>query len=328
LVHLGSRAVGGAGLVIAEMTDVQAIGRITPGCAGLYEDAHVGPWKRVVDFCHRHSEAKIGVQLAHAGRKGATHRLWEGHGKPLPTAEQWPLLAPSALPFYVDGPVPKAMDRADMDAVRDDFVRAAERAEAAGFDLIELHLAHGYLLSSFLSPLSNVRTDACGGPLADRLRFPLEVCHAVRAVWPAHKPMAVRISACDWVPGGFDGDDAVAVAKALKAAGADLIDVSTGGNHRDQQPVYGRMYQLPFAERVRLEADIATMTVGGVTSHADANSALAAGRADLVALARAHLEDPYWTRHAARDQGVDPRWPKQYSVLPHFKPRFDWAREG
>ncbi len=327
LVHLGSRAVGGAGLIIAEMTDVQAEGRISPGCAGLYRDEHVAPWRRITDFVHQVSPAKIGVQLAHAGRKGATHRPWHGKGAPLPPDEAWPLLAPSALPFLPDGPVPKAMDRADMDAVRDDFVRAAERAEAAGFDLIELHMAHGYLLSSFLSPLSNLRTDGYGGPLSQRLRFPLEVFAAVRAVWPAHKPIVVRISATDWVPGGFTPDDAVAVARALKAAGADAIDVSSGGNHVDQRPRYGRLYQTPFAERVRLEADVPTLAVGGISSHADANSVLAAGRADLVVIGRAHLEDPYWTHHAARDQGLRPQLAQPYQVIGDFTPRFDWLRD-
>ncbi|MCA9540525.1 MAG: bifunctional salicylyl-CoA 5-hydroxylase/oxidoreductase [Myxococcales bacterium] len=324
LVHLGSRAVGGAGLIMTEMTDVTRDGRISPGCAGLYDDAHVAPWRRITDFVHAHSAAAIGVQLAHAGRKGSTRRLWEGIDRPLP-AGNWPLMAPSPLPYATESQTPREMTLADLKAVRAAFVAAARRAEAAGFDLIELHFAHGYLLHTFLSPLSNARADAYGGSFANRARFPLEIFADVRDVWPADKPIFVRVSATDWIEGGLDGDDTLALAELLKAAGCDLLDVSTGGLSPEARPRYGRLYQTPFAERVRLEVGLPTMTVGNVSSHADANSVLAAGRADLVALARAHLFDPYWTRHAAYDLGVDgPAWPPQYAPMRGYRPRFDW----
>lgn len=312
LVHLGSRAIGGAGLVIAEMTDVSPEGRITPGCTGLYATEHVTAWKRIVDFVHEHSAAKIAVQLGHAGRKGSTRRMWEGADTPLETGN-WPLIGPSAVAWSEMNQVPHAMDRKDMDAVRDDFVDATERAELAGFDMVELHMAHGYLLSSFLSPLSNMREDAYGGSLENRARFPLEVFSAMRAVWPEHKPMSVRISATDWVDGAFDDDDAVALATLLKAHGVDLIDVSAGQTSRQAKPQYGRAFQTPFADRIRNEVGIATIAVGNISTYDDINTIVLAGRADLVALARAHLADPYFTLHAARAQGVDAGlWPVQY----------------
>ncbi len=321
LVHLGSRAIGGAALVMAEMTDVSRDGRITPGCAGLYKPEHAAAWRRIVDFVHGNSPAKIGIQLAHAGRKGSTRLMWEGIDEPLEDGN-WPLISASPLPYLPHSQVPRAMGRGDMDAVRDDFVAAAKLAELAGFDMLELHFAHGYLLSSFLSPLTNRRDDLYGGPLGNRLRYPMEVFDAVRAVWPRHKPMSVRISATDWVPGGFDGDDAVGVAKALKAAGCDIVDVSAGQTTPDAQPVYGRLFQTPFADKVRHEADIATITVGNIGSYADVNSILVSGRADLCALARAHLFDPYWTRHAAVEQNYQLPWPDQYSSVAHYHPRF------
>ena len=320
LVHLGSRALGGAGLVITEMTDVSREGRISPGCAGMYKPAHVAAWKRIADFVHAHSPAKIGMQLAHAGRKGSTRRLWEGIDEPL-DAGDWPIISASPIPYYPHSQVPRAMDRADMDRVRDDFVRAARMADEAGFDLLELHFAHGYLLASFLSPLTNTRRDEYGGSLADRARYPLEVFDAARAVWPATKPMAVRISATDWAEGGATPDDAVELAKLLKAHGCDIVDVSAGQTVADQQPVYGRLFQTPFADRVRHEAGIPTMTVGNIASWADVNSIVAAGRADLCVLARAHLYDPYWTRHAAYEQGYDLPWPDQYVSVKGFTPR-------
>ena len=320
LVHLGSRAIGGAGLIITEMTDVSREGRISPGCAGMYRPEHVAAWRRIVDFVHAHSPAKIGLQLAHAGRKASTRRLWEGNNEPL-DAGNWPLIAASPLPYLPHSQVPREMDRRDMDAVRDDFVRAAVMAGDAGFDLLELHFAHGYLLASFLSPLTNRRRDEYGGPLANRMRFPLEVFSAVRATWPAARPISVRISATDWAEGGFTGTDAVELARALKAGGCDVIDVSTGQTVPDDAPVYGRLYQTPFSDRVRLEADIPTMTVGNVSSYADVNSILAAGRADLCVLARAHLYDPYWTRHAAYEQGHELPWPDQYCLVRSFTPR-------
>ncbi len=315
LVHLGSRAVGGAGLVIAEMTNVAPEGRITPGCAGLYRREHLAPWKRIVDFAHAHSLSKIGIQLAHAGRKGSVAHPWNGEDRPLTTAEgAWTTLGPSADPFRPSWPAPKAMDRADMDRVLGDFVRATGWAAEAGFDWLELHMAHGYLLSSFLSPLSNSRRDAYGGSLANRMRYPLEVFAAVRAAWPAMLPMSVRISATDWMPdgSGFTPEDAVAVARELKRLGCDLIDVSSAGNSPDSKPDYGRMYQVPFAEKVRFEAGIPVMAVGAILDADHANTVLGAGRADLAVMARPHLADPYLTLHAATRYGVEFPWPEQY----------------
>src|SRR3954466_15992232 len=309
LVHLGARAVGGAGLVMTEMICTSADGRITPGCGGLWNDEQTVAWKRIVDFVHTHARAKIGAQIGHAGRKGSTQLLGEAEDQPLPEGN-WPLIAPSPLP-YLPGvsQVPHEMTRADMDAVRDEFVAAARRADEAGFDLLELHMAHGYLLSSFLSPLTNVREDEYG---ADLSRFPLEVFEPCRAVWPAEKPMSVRISATDWCEGGFDGDDAVAFARRLKEAGCDIVDVSTGQVTPDQQPAYGRSYQTPYADRIRHEAGIPVMAVGAISSYDDVNTIILAGRADLCALARPHLWDPHWTLHAAAEQGVDMRWIPQY----------------
>ena len=324
LVHLGSRAVGGAGLLITEMCDVTEDGRITPGCAGMYTDAHVASWARVVDFSHS-QEAPICLQLSHAGRKGSTRLAWEGIDLPLSDGN-WPLISASALPYLPQSETPKAMDKADRAAVRAAFVQAARRADAAGFDMIEVHMAHGYLLASFLSPITNQRSDAYGGNLSDRLRFPLEVLAAVRAVW--HKPLSVRISATDWIPGGLQTADAVEIAAALKAAGADIIDVSTGQTAPEGKPVYGRLYQTPFAEAVRLEADIPTMAVGNISSYEDVNSILAAGRADLCLLARAHLFDPYWTRHAAFEQRHAMAWPAPYSSIDRYTPRMEWSPRG
>jgi anthraniloyl-CoA monooxygenase len=303
LVHLGSRGIGGAGLVMTEMVCVSAEGRITLGCGGLYTDTHTEGWRRIVDFIHAHSPAKVGCQLGHSGRKGATRLLWEGDSEPID--DPWPLIAPSPLPYFPHSPVPREMTRADMDQVREDFVAAARRADAAGFDLLEVHMAHGYLLSTFLSPVTNVRADEYGGDLAGRARFPLEVFDACRAVWPQDKPMSVRISAMDWVPDGFDGDDAVALAAMLAEHGCDLVDVSTGQVHPEQRPAYGRSYQTPYADRIRHEVGIATVAVGAISSHEDVNTIILSGRADLCALARPHLYDPYWTLHAAAEQGYD-----------------------
>jgi anthraniloyl-CoA monooxygenase len=321
LVHLGSRAVGGAGLVMAEMTDVSADGRISPGCAGLYAEAHADAWRRVTAFVHGKTRAKIGIQLGHAGRKGSTKRMWEGMDEPLPHGG-WPVLGPSPIPYASESPVPREMDRADMDRVRSDFVRAAELADAAGFDLLELHMAHGYLLATFISPLTNHRTDAYGGSLENRIRFPLEVLDAVRAAWPDAKPISVRISATDWTPGGLTPEDAVGLAIALCAHGADIIDVSAGQTVREQRPTHGRLFQTPFSELIRLEANVPTMTVGNISSYADVNSIIAAGRADLCVLARAHLFDPYWTRHAAYEQGFPMAWPDPYGAMDRYNFRF------
>jgi anthraniloyl-CoA monooxygenase len=320
LVNLGSRAVGGAALVIAEMTDVSREGRISPGCTGMYRPEHVAAWKRIVDFVHTHTEARIGIQLAHAGRKGSTRRLWEGIDEPLPDGN-WPLISASPLPYLPVSQVPREMTRADMDLVREQFVRSTQMAKEAGFDWLELHMAHGYLLASFISPLTNVRTDEYGGPLANRMRYPLEVLEAVRKAWPDPRPLSVKISATDWAPGGLEPDEAVEVARLLKAHGCDVVTVSTGQTVPYQQPRYGRLYQTPFSDRIRHEAGVATMTVGNISTYADVNSILAAGRADLCVLARGHLYDPYWTRHAAWEQGWDLPWPNQYVSVKGYTPR-------
>jgi anthraniloyl-CoA monooxygenase len=314
LVHLGSRAIGGAGLVMTEMTDVSADARITHGCTGMYAPAHVAAWKRIVDFVHANSAAKIGIQLAHAGRKGSAVHPWEGFDTPMPPASGgWETIAPSPLPFAPGWPAPREMTRADMDRVKADFVRAAEMAEKACFDLVELHMAHGYLLSSFISPLTNRRTDEFGGSLAHRMRWPLDVFRAVRAVWPMRKPMSVRITASDWAPGGLVEDDAVEVARMLKDAGCDVVDVSSSGNTIDARPQYGRMFQVPFADRIRHEALVPVMAVGSIQGADHANTVIAAGRADLCAIARPHLADPYLTARAAARYGwPDVRWPGQY----------------
>jgi anthraniloyl-CoA monooxygenase len=312
LVHLGARAQGGAGLVFTEMTCVAPEGRISPGCAGMYREEHVAAWARIVEFVHTYTRAKIGLQLGHAGPKGSTQRGWEEADEPLPDGN-WPVIGPSPVPFGERHQVPHAMTRAEMERVREEFVRAAEMGLRCGFDMLELHCAHGYLLSSFITPLTNRRTDAYGGSLENRLRFPLEVFAAVRDVWPEYKPISVRISATDWVEGGITPDDAVEIARAFDAAGADLIDVSAGQTSRLARPVYGRMFQTPFSDRIRNELRIATMAVGNITDADQVNSIVAAGRADLVALARPHLSDPYFTLHAAAQLGYDEQhWPEQY----------------
>ncbi|HYK54530.1 MAG TPA: bifunctional salicylyl-CoA 5-hydroxylase/oxidoreductase [Candidatus Eremiobacteraceae bacterium] len=312
LVHLGARAQGGAGLVFTEMTNVADDARISPGCAGMYKEEHVEAWTRIVDFVHRYTPAKIALQLGHAGPKGSTQLGWEEGDEPLESGN-WPLIAPTAMRSGPNNQLPKEMTRADMDEVRERFVRATEMGESCGFDMLELHCAHGYLFSSFITPLSNQRTDEYGGSLENRMRYPLEVFRAMRAVWPKHKPMSVRISATDWVPGGIAPEDSVEVAHMFKKAGADLIDVSAGQTSRLAQPVYGRMFQTPFSDRIRNEVGIATMAVGNIFEPDHVNSIIAAGRADLCALARPHLADPYWTLHAAAALGyTDQVWPVQY----------------
>jgi anthraniloyl-CoA monooxygenase len=314
LVHLGSRAVGGAGLVIVEATAVSPEGRISPGCAGMYAPEHVGAWKRIVDFVHGHSGAKIAVQLAHAGRKASTDLPWRcGHNVYLSADEgSWPLLAPSAVAWSEGCPVPRAMERADMDELVEDYRRATAMALEAGFDMVEIHMAHGYLLSSFISPLTNLRGDDYGGTPLRRMRLPLEILDAVRALWPEDRPVSVRISACDWVEGGLDGDGAVEVAALLREHGCDLVDVSSGGTSPLAKPDYGRMFQTPFAARIRHEVGVSTLAVGAIQDWDHVNTILAAGRADLCALARPHLFDPYLTLHAAAVQGQDVPWPPQY----------------
>jgi anthraniloyl-CoA monooxygenase len=297
------------------MTCPSADARITPGCPGLWNTAQRDGWKRIVDHVHRESDARIAIQLGHAGAKGSTNAPWDGDGadRPLPSGN-WPLIAPSAVPYLADGgQVPRAMTRADMDRVRDDFVRATRYAAEAGFDWLELHCAHGYLLSAFISPLTNRRSDEYGGTLARRLRWPLEVFAAVREAWPEDKPISVRISAHDWAPGGITPTDAVAIAKAFKAAGADMIDCSSGQVSAEQRPTYGRMYQTPFADRIRNEAGIATIAVGAISEADHVNSIISAGRADLCAIARPHLANPAWTLTEAAKIGFTAlAWPRQY----------------
>ena len=305
LVHYGARAQGGAGLVFTEMTCVSATGRITPGCLGMYAPEHVAAWRRITDFVHMQSAARICLQLGHSGAKGSTRRGWEGMDQPL-DADNWPLLAAADVAWTSGNAQPRAMSRDDMDAVLAQFVAATRMAVDAGFDMVELHAAHGYLLSSFITPLHNRRTDAYGGSLANRLRYPLEVFAAMRAAWPAERPMSVRISATDWMAeAGITPDEAVLIARAFAEAGADLIDVSAGQTWAEAQPVYGRMFQTPFADKIRNEAKLATMAVGNIYEPDHVNAILAAGRADLVALARPHLVDPYWTLHAAAAFGYD-----------------------
>jgi len=313
LVHYGERAKGGAGLVCIEMTCVSPEGRITPGCTGMYAPEHEVAWKRIVDFVHAETDARICCQLGHSGAKGSTQLGWEEADAPLHDGN-WPLISASDVPWSPRNQRPRAMDRADMDRVRDQFVAAAEVADRAGFDMLELHCAHGYLLSSFITPLTNTRTDEYGGTLANRMRYPLEVFHAVRAVWPKHKPISVRISANDWV--GADGiapEDAVEIARMLQDAGVDICDVSAGQTSINAKPVYGRMFQTPFSDRIRNEAGMATMAVGNIYEPDHVNSILMAGRADLVCLARPHLADPYWTLHAAARLGDKGEvWPSPY----------------
>jgi anthraniloyl-CoA monooxygenase len=312
LVHYAERAKGGAGLVFTEMTCVSAEGRITPGCAGLYRLEHESAWKRIVDFVHAETDAKIAIQLGHSGAKGSTQLGWETMDAPLPSGN-WNLMAPSAVPWSEDNQTPRAMSRSEMDKVRDEFVRAAQMAQRIGFDWLELHYAHGYLMSAFITPLTNKRTDEYGGSLENRMRFPLEVFRAVRAVWADDKPISVRISANDWAPDGIMPGDAVEVARILTDAGVDMIDVSAGQTTKQARPVYGRMFQTPFSDRIRNEAGIATIAVGNIYDADHVNSILMAGRADLVCLARPHLADPCWTLHAAADLGYEGlAWPKPY----------------
>ena len=311
--HYTARGLGGAALVMTEMTCTAPEARITPGCAGIWNDAQAAAWKRIVDFVHGNSQAKMGMQIGHAGRKGSTRLAWDGIDQPLDSGN-WSLIAPSPLP-YVAGvsQVPREMTVTDMDRVKADFVAATRRAASADFDLVEFHAAHGYLMSSFISPLTNRRADEYGGSLENRCRYPLDVFRAMRAVWPAEKPMSVRISAHDWIPGGITPDDAVEVARLFKEAGADIVHVSSGQVSKDEAPIYGRMFQVPFSDQIRNELHVPTIAVGNIFEADHVNTIIAAGRADLCARARPHLADPAWTLHAAAEQGVkDIVWPKQY----------------
>ena len=316
LVHLGARALGGAALVYTEMICVSEIGRITPGCAGMYRPEHVEAWRRIVEFGHRQGGCAMAAQLGHSGRKGSTKLMWLGIDEPL-ESDNWEVIAPSPIAYSPLNQVPREMTHADIAMVRDQFVAAARGAQEAGFDLLEIHCAHGYLLSSFLSPLTNRRTDDYGGSLENRARFPLEVFDACRAVWPAEKPMSVRISATDWVEGGFTPDDAVAFARMLAAHGCDIVDVSSGQVSPEEKPAFGRSFQTPFADRIRNELGLPTIAVGAIASYDDVNTIVLAGRADLCALARPHLYDPHWTLHAAAEQeyaGEGISWVPQYQA--------------
>jgi anthraniloyl-CoA monooxygenase len=344
LVHLGGKALGGAGLVMTEMICTSPEGRITLGCGGLWTDEQRDGWARVVDFVHRESSAAIGCQLGHSGAKGSTKLMWEGMDEPLPDGN-WDVVAASPVPYSPANQTPHELDRAGLDAVRDEFVASARRAAEAGFDLLELHCAHGYLLSGFLSPLTNLRTDDYGGSLENRLRYPLEVFDAIREVWPDSKPMSVRISATDWYPGGNEADDAVAIARAFADHGVDAVDVSTGQVVAEQQPAFGRSYQTPYADRIRNMLaqegrEVATIAVGAISSSDDLNSIVLAGRSDLCALGRTHLYDPQWTLHAAADQGYAGSgavWPTPYRAgsrppaggrKEEPRPRLQLVREG
>jgi len=343
LVHLGSKALGGAGLVMTEMTCVSPEGRITPGCPGLWTAEQGDAWRRVTTFVHQHSTAKIGIQLGHSGRKGSTKLMWDGMDEPLED-DNWEVVGPSALPYGAGSHVPRQATRADMDIVVRDFVAAAERAVDAGFDLVEVHAAHGYLLSSFLSPIANHRTDEYGGSLPNRLRFPLEVFAAVRGAVPSRIPVTVRISATDWVPDGNTDEDAVEIARAFVDAGAAAIDVSSGQVSKEERPAFGRSYQTPFADKIRhrvaAPAGVKVIAVGAISSYDDVNSILLAGRADICALGRAHLYDPSWTLHAAAEQdylGAGADWPRQWAAgrrkpptsrTDKIPPRLQLLREG
>jgi anthraniloyl-CoA monooxygenase len=339
LVHLGSKALGGAAMVMTEMVCVSETGRISPGCAGMYRPQHEAGWKRIVEFVHERSSAKLGLQLGHSGRKGSTKFMWEGMDEPLPEGN-WEVCGPSAIPYSGVNQVPRELTREEMEEICTQFVRAAQAGSRAGFDLLELHCAHGYLLSSFISPVSNRRDDEYGGTLRNRLRYPLSVFDAIRAVWPSAKPMTVRISATDWCEGGIDADDSVEIARAFAAHGADAIDVSTGQVTAEEQPAFGRSYQTPFADRIRNETGIATIAVGVISSYDDVNSIILAGRADLCALGRAHLYDPNWTLHAAADQGYTGRgveWPDPFKAgsrkpmvgrIDGPRPRLSLLRDG
>ncbi|MGW6659572.1 bifunctional salicylyl-CoA 5-hydroxylase/oxidoreductase [Rhodococcus sp. NPDC055024] len=319
LVHLGSKALGGAGLVMTEMVCVSEKGRITLGCSGLYTPAQEESWKEIVDFIHTYSQSKIAVQLGHSGRKGSTKLMWEGIDDPL-EADGWETVAPSAIPYGPVSKAPRQITELDLDLITGQFVESARAAARAGFDMLELHCAHGYLLSSFLSPLTNQRTDQYGGSLENRLRFPLRVFDAIRAVWPANSPMSVRISATDWAEGGNTIDDSTEIARAFASHGVDVVHVSSGQVVKHEKPAYGRSYQTPFADHIRHELakefGTAVIAVGAISSYDDANSVLLAGRADLVAIGRAHLYDPQWTLHAAADQeykGPGAQWPDQFA---------------
>ncbi|HYF08499.1 MAG TPA: tRNA-dihydrouridine synthase [Acetobacteraceae bacterium] len=320
VTHLGMHALGGAGLVVAEMTCVSPEARITPGCPGLWNEAQQSAWRRITDFVHAHTPARIGVQLGHAGRKGSTRPLWEGFSRPLAEGN-WPLVAPSPVPWSAGNQVPREASEDGLTAIAAQHGASARRAVAAGFDLIELHFAHGYLASSFLSPLSNRRQDCFGGSLENRLRFPLMILRAVRDAVPDSMPVTVRISCSDWIAGGFTPGDAVQAAIAFRDAGCDLIVASSGQTDPQSRPPVGPMWQVPFARRIREEAAIATMAVGGITVPEHAEQVVTDGSADLVAVGRAALYDPWWARHWSHTLGAPLPWPPPYAYGGHFARR-------
>lgn len=319
VVHIGCRALGGAGLVFTEMTQISPEGRISFGDAGIWDDKHTEAWARVVDFVHQNTDARIGMQLGHAGRKGNDPLTWE-RGTRLADELRWEMVAPSAIPFGPESDTPREMNQADIAKVREDFAAGAKRADEAGFDIIELHAGHGYLLSSFISPLSNRRTDAYGGEIENRMKLPLEVFEAVRAVWPEDKPISARISAIDWVEGGNEIEDGVKVGQMFKDAGLDILDVSSGNVTSVRRPAVEGLFQTPFSEEIRSKTGIPTITVGNIATAQQANEVIELGRADICAIGKGHLYDPFWTHHAARALGHEEAWPKQYPAARVFNP--------
>jgi anthraniloyl-CoA monooxygenase len=319
VVHIGARALGGAGLVCTEMTQVSPEGRISLGDAGIWDDKHVEPWKRVVDFVHSNTDAKIAMQLGHAGRKGCDPLTWE-RGTPLAAELHWKMIAPSPIPFGPSSDTPREMNQSDIAKVKEDFTEAARRANEAGFDMIELHCGHGYLLSSFISPLSNQRTDPYGGPIEARMKLPLEVFEAVRRVWPDEKPISARISAIDWIEGGNEISDGIQIAQMFHKAGLDILDVSSGNITHVRRPDVEGLFQTPFSEEIKKHVDIPTITVGNIATGKQANEVISAGRADICAIGKGHLFDPFWTHHAARSLGFSEAWPKQYPAARAFNP--------
>lgn len=329
LTHLSSRALGGNALLFTEMTAISPEARITPGCTGLYNDEQEAAWRKIVDFIHQSSDSKIALQLGHAGRKGASKIMWEGMDRPLSESETWPIYSASPLPYYPESQVPIEFDISMIESLTQDYIKATQRAQKAGFDMIELHCAHGYLLASFLSPLTNQRQDQFGGSIEARAQIPLKVFKAIREVWPEDKPISVRVSACDWEENGLSEQDFITLAQLFKQAGCDLLNTSTGQTTPQARPDYGRLFQTPFAERARLEVGIPTIVSGGISSYGDVNSILSAGRADLCLVGRAQLFDPYWVRHAAYEQAVQLPWPKPYKVVGGtYQPRMEWSGQG
>lgn len=328
--HYGARAMGGAALLITEMTAIHEAARITHGCAGLYTDEQEQAWRELVTFIHQDSHAKIGLQLGHAGRKASTKLMWDGIDQPLDSHDHpWPIYSASPLRYYPHSQLPIALSYADMENLKQEYVRCAQRALRANFDLLELHCAHGYLLASFISPLTNQRSDEYGGGSAQRARFPLEVFKAIRSVWPKERPMSVRLSCTDWEEGGLSSEDFLDISRLFLEAGCDLINTSTGQTTPASKPEYGRLYQAPYSERIKLELNAKTMVAGGISSYGDVNSLLIAGRADLCLIGRAHLFDPYWTHHAAYEQDYPLSWPAPYSVVGgSYRPRIEWTSEG